>query len=158
MKIPVDGGTPEVIQGSVVSDGYITGGMNLSPDGRWLPGVESLADPKTKALITKVALIKVDSDSPASTKILIPRPDITRPIAFTVDGKAVVYSIVEDGVGNVWEQPLNGSRGHRVTNFSADHMSAFQYSPDGKSIAVAREHTFPMSYSCATRPLPRTDP
>ena len=60
------------------------------------------------------------------------------PIAFTPDGKAVAYNIVENGVGNVWAQPLDGSAGHRLTNFTSDRIRTFQFSPDGKTLAVTR--------------------
>jgi Tol biopolymer transport system component len=52
----------------------------------------------------------------------------------------VAYTIVENGVANVWEQPLDGSPGHRMTNFTSDQIRVFQFSPDGKSIAIARSH------------------
>jgi Tol biopolymer transport system component len=52
----------------------------------------------------------------------------------------VAYTIVENGVANVWAQPLDGSPGHRLTNFTSDQIRAFQFSPDGKSLGVARFH------------------
>jgi len=95
----------------------------------------------TQTVTTKVALIDVNSNSLASTKFLTPRPEISRPIAFTPDGRAVAYVIVENGVGNIWVQPLDGSAGHRLTNFTSDRIRSFQFSPDGKSLAVAQQHT-----------------
>ena len=71
---------------------------------------------------------------------IVPRADISAPIAITPDGKAVAYTIVENGVGNVWAQPLDGSPGHRLTNFTSDQIRTFQFSPDGKSLAVVRFH------------------
>jgi len=44
-------------------------------------------------------------------------------------------------VGNIWLQPVDGSPGHRLTNFTADQIGTFQFSPDGKFVAVARAHT-----------------
>jgi Tol biopolymer transport system component len=35
-------------------------------------------------------------------------------------------------------QPLDGSRGHQITNFTSQHIAEFQWSPDGKTLAVAR--------------------
>jgi Tol biopolymer transport system component len=82
----------------------------------------------------------VNAKSAASTRFLVPRPDFAEPLSFTPDGTAVTYNIVEDGVGNVWEQPLAGSPGHRLTNFTSDRIRTFRFSPDGKSLAVARQH------------------
>ena len=140
MRVPIDGGTPELVEGSAVSNGFAEGGVNFSPDGKWMPEVASSVDSVTQAVTTKVALIDVNANSLASTKFLTPRPEIRLPIAFTPDGKAVAYTIVENGVGNVWAQPLDGSPGHRLTNFASDHIRTFQFSPDGKSLAVAQQH------------------
>jgi hypothetical protein len=52
--------------------------------------------------------------------------------------KAVVYAIRENGADNLWVQPLDGSRGHQITNFSADVIQAFQYSLDRKMLGVMR--------------------
>jgi hypothetical protein len=52
--------------------------------------------------------------------------------------KAVVYAIRENGADNLWVQPLDGSRGHQITNFPADVIQAFQYSLDRKMLGVMR--------------------
>jgi eukaryotic-like serine/threonine-protein kinase len=52
----------------------------------------------------------------------------------------MAYNIVENGVGNVWVQPLDGSPGHRMTNFTSDRIISFHFSPDGKLLAIARGH------------------
>jgi Tol biopolymer transport system component len=59
---------------------------------------------------------------------------------FSPDGKAIVYDIVDKGVGNLWIQPLDGTPGHQITNFTSEQINQFRWSPDGKSIAVLREH------------------
>ncbi|HEV2102980.1 MAG TPA: hypothetical protein VGR58_09400 [Candidatus Acidoferrum sp.] len=35
-------------------------------------------------------------------------------------------------------QSLDGSPGHQITNFTSQHIAEFQWSPDGKTLAVAR--------------------
>jgi len=62
-------------------------------------------------------------------------------VHFTPDSKAVSYSIRESGVDNLWVQPLDGSSGRRITSFTAEQISTFDWSPDGKSFAVLRGHT-----------------
>ncbi len=140
MKMPIDGGSPELIKAGVVPTGFMEGAANLSLDGRWMPEIESILDPATQTSTHKVALVDVATNSEASVKYIEPRADIALPIAITPDGKAVAYTIVENGVGNVWVQPLDGSPGHRLTNFTSDQIRTFQFSPDGKSLAVARFH------------------
>jgi Tol biopolymer transport system component len=58
---------------------------------------------------------------------------------FTPDGKAIVYDILDKGIGNLWMQPLDGSPGHQITNFTSGIINGFRYSPDGKSLGVMRE-------------------
>ncbi len=140
MRVSIDGGTPEIVEGSAVSNGFMSGSLNFSPDEKWMPEIESSIDPATQTVTPKVALIDVNANSLASTKFLTPRPEIGLSIAFTPDGKAVAYDIVENGVSNIWAQPLDGSPGHRLTNFPSDRITAFQFSTDGKSLAIAQQH------------------
>jgi hypothetical protein len=53
---------------------------------------------------------------------------------------AVAYPIAENGVNNVWVEPVNGSPGHQVTHFTSEVISDFHWSPDRKTLAVLREH------------------
>ena len=140
MRVPIDGGTPELLEGGAIPNGLMQGGLNFSPDGKWMPAIAAFVDPAAQALTIKVALIDVNANSLSSTKYLIPRPGIANPIAFTPDGKAVAYNFVENGVGNIWAQPLDGSPGRQLTNFTSDRIRSFQFSPDGKSLAVAQQH------------------
>jgi Tol biopolymer transport system component len=43
-------------------------------------------------------------------------------------------------VENILLQPLDGSPGHQVTDFSSENISQFQWPPDGKTLTVARVH------------------
>ena len=63
-----------------------------------------------------------------------------RRLQFTPDGKSVAYVGRENGVDNVWLQPLDGSAGHAITDFKSEQIWAFSLSPDGKSLAVLRGH------------------
>jgi Tol biopolymer transport system component len=140
MKMPIDGGPAELLKASAIPDGYMIGAVNFSPDGKWMPEIEAKGDPATQSSVRLVALVDVTANSESSVKYLKPRADLAPPIAFTPDGKAVAYTVVENGVANVWAQPLDGSPGHRLTNFTSDQIRAFQFSPDGKSLGVARFH------------------
>jgi hypothetical protein len=51
------------------------------------------------------------------------------------------YFIQGAGVaGNIWPQPLDGSRGRPLSNFTSDRIAEFRWSSDGKSLAVTRSH------------------
>jgi Tol biopolymer transport system component len=51
-------------------------------------------------------------------------------------GPYEIQSLV--GISGMVEVPLDGSRGHQITNFTSEHIAEFQWSPDGKTLAVAR--------------------
>ena len=140
MRLPIDGGSAEFVESSDTPTGFVTGAANFSPDGKWLPEIAAFRSPGAANITTKIALIDVTAKSAATMKFLVPRAEIAPPVAFMPDGKAVAYNIVENGFGNIWLQPLDGSPGHRLTNFSSNQISAFQFSPDGKSMAIARVH------------------
>jgi len=62
-------------------------------------------------------------------------------LSFTPDGTAVAYPIRENGVDNIWVQPLNGSNGKRITAFDSEQILNFHWSPDGRKLCVLRGHT-----------------
>jgi len=61
-------------------------------------------------------------------------------LQFTPDGKSVAYAIGENGVDNLWIQPLDGSPGRKITNFNAEEILEFHWSPDGKTLGILRGH------------------
>jgi Tol biopolymer transport system component len=129
-----------MVKASAVPNGFTQGAVNLSPDGKWMPEILTSADAGSQTTTHKVALIDVTANLDAPAKILDMRADAWQFIGFCPDGKALAYIVVENGVGNIWAQPLDGSKGHMLTNFTSDQISAFQISPDGKTLAVARKH------------------
>jgi serine/threonine protein kinase len=65
----------------------------------------------------------------------------TGTLPFRGESQGVIFHAIlerENGVGNVWAQPLDGPPSHWLTNFTSDPIRAFQFSPDGKSLAVGR--------------------
>jgi hypothetical protein len=52
--------------------------------------------------------------------------DSTGAVVFTPDGKAVAYPILENGVSNVFVQPLDGSPGRQITNVKSGTFRNFR--------------------------------
>ncbi|MGB9404973.1 MAG: protein kinase, partial [Candidatus Acidiferrales bacterium] len=92
MKMSINGGSSELIKASVIPTGFMEGGVNFSPDGRWMPEIASIIDPATQTSTIKIALLDVTTNSEASVKYIIPRDDIAIPVAITPDGKALAYN------------------------------------------------------------------
>ena len=133
-------GSGEVVAGTVVPNGILAAPtFSLSPDGKELAFLTSVADPATKMTSQRIALLDIDSGKPA--RLLDPDPRIAYAPIFSPDGKSLSYKIREKGVDNIWIQPLDGSAGHQLTKFTSEQIEEYDWSPDGKSVAVLRGHT-----------------
>ncbi|MGB6679366.1 MAG: protein kinase [Terriglobales bacterium] len=139
-RAPLDGsGKSELVPGANDFHGRgVVGEMQFSPDGKTLAYAVQLVNDQTKETTQKVAMLNVDSSSPP--KMLDVNPHLAGGVQFTPDGKSIAYVVRESGVDNLWVQPLDGSAGHTITNFKADQISRFYWSPDGKSLVLGRFH------------------
>ncbi|MGA8877542.1 MAG: protein kinase [Candidatus Korobacteraceae bacterium] len=128
-RVPVDGsGKSEAILD--LPQGYSGApALSFSPDGKTLAA--ALWDSQRRG--TKIALYDLGSSSPPR---LLDASRRTRGLQFTHDGKSVVYAMRENGVDNIWMQPLDGSAGHQVTDFKSGQIWSVDLSPDGKNLAV----------------------
>src|SRR5580704_18301627 len=122
-------------------------GEAVSSDGkRLIFNADVNAPDNPQGAVSKLALVALDSSSQSSPLLLQPDPRMatgggtgfTNAMTFTPDGKSVVYIVRDQGIDNIFVQPLDGSPGHLVTNFTSETISEFRWSQDGKSLAVAR--------------------
>jgi serine/threonine protein kinase/Tol biopolymer transport system component len=139
-RVPLDGsGKSEVVPGSVVPNSFPSGGMGLSSDGKVLGYILEIVDAATQRGEEKLALLDLGSSSP---RLLNADPRVAGGgLAFTPDGNGVAYPIHENGVDNIWIQPLDGSPGHQITHFTSERIESFHWSPDGKTLGILRSHS-----------------
>jgi eukaryotic-like serine/threonine-protein kinase len=128
-RVSIDGGTPETVN-SEPSSGY-----DLSRDGKFVAQLDVRElDHKLVLNIFSIADKKLayhDIDMRASD-----------PISFSPDGKSIVYTVRENGVDNLWEEPLSGGSSFRqLTHFTSERIARFEFSADGSQIAIERAHT-----------------
>jgi serine/threonine protein kinase len=130
-KVSIDGGPSET-----VTDLALSGAFDLSPDGKFVAFamLEHVGEHKEK-----LAVVSTDSGQ------LIKRLDFERPrfglVRFNQDGQAVAYPTREKGIDNLWLQPLDGSRGKQLTDFTSERIWDFHWSFDGSRLALVRGHT-----------------
>jgi hypothetical protein len=62
------------------------------------------------------------------------------PIVFKRDGTGIIYPIREGQTDNLWLQHLDGSPGKQLTDFKSEYIRDFDYSYDGKQLAIIRGH------------------
>jgi serine/threonine protein kinase len=146
-RTPVAGGQSETVPGSQVQGMYGLWGETISPDGkRLIFNADVNAPDSPQTAVSKLAVVALDAVSPSAPRLLQPDPRMARgggtgftnPMAFTPNGKYVAYIVRDQGVDNIFVQSLDGSPGHQITNFTSQHIAEFQWSPDGKTLAVAR--------------------
>jgi len=151
MRVLVEGGEPEAVPGSEVPNIYgIGAGSAISPDGKLLAFDAELTVPnQPQSAISKLAIVNLDSSSQSPPRLVDPDPRIaggsgggtfSSTLRFTPDGKSVAYLVRDQGVDNIWVQPLDGMARRQVTNFTSENIAEFEWSPDGKTLAVARTH------------------
>jgi Tol biopolymer transport system component len=143
-RVPLDGsGKVEILPGSTVPRAFPTGmGLSSSPDGKFLAYVlATMPTPEDPYPQYKVAILEPSSKASPPKLIEADERISSGGVSFTPDGKAVAYPIRENGVDNLWLQPLDGSRGRQLTNFDSDQILNFRWSPDGRSLCILRGHT-----------------
>jgi eukaryotic-like serine/threonine-protein kinase len=140
-RASLDGSSkPEVVAASVVPSSFLTGiGTTISADGKTLAYIVEVVDAETQRGQEKLALLDLDSSAPRLVDV---DQHITGGgLQYTPDGKAIAYAINTSGVDNIWIQPLDGSPRKQITNFPSEHITVFNWSPDGKSLGVLRNHS-----------------
>ena len=148
MRYPTSGAAPELVA-SVSLPGALLQGATLSADGQTFGAYFSQADPSTRIYKTKIALFHlepsgkptvryIDADPRASVSYHSIPPLPHNAFHFTPDGKALALLLEDKGVDNIWIQPLDGSKGHTLTDFTSAFISDFRWSRDGKKLAVLR--------------------
>jgi eukaryotic-like serine/threonine-protein kinase len=126
-RISIEGGSAETVQEST------DGPWALSPDGKAVANLD--VREIDHRLILNLFTIE---DKKAAYHDVDQRA--LPPLAFSPDGKAVVYTVREKGVDNLWAQPLDGSAYHPLTHFTTEKIAEFAFSPDGSKIALERGH------------------
>jgi len=132
-RVPLDGsGKAEAV--SAIPQGYFLtmGGLSVSPDGKRLATVIGGGG-------AEAAIVLFDLGSPSPPQI-VDASHYVRGVQFTPDGKSIAYVARENGGGNVWVQPLDGTPGHPLTDFTSEQIWSFCLSSDGKRLGILRGH------------------
>ena len=137
-KVPLEGGASQQM-----ADLAVFSRISFSPDGKSGVFVTfRLNDPKEK-----LAFVSLDSSEPARfLELERPRAEFpvsysTEPILLTGDGEGVIYPVRNGDTDNLWLQHFDGSPGRQLTDFKSELIRDFDYSFDGKQLAVIRGHS-----------------
>jgi eukaryotic-like serine/threonine-protein kinase len=137
MKVAVDGGSPVQVTTQPVSHPAI------SPDGT-LVAVSYSPDPTKHPNLAVIALdsgqIRSVYDLPVGAVL---GGENTQKLAWTHDGRAVLYLVNHDENYSLWAQPIVATgetppSPRQVMSLGSDHIWSFSLSPDGKQIVYSR--------------------
>lgn len=147
-RVSIDGGKPESVPGTDIRNSFGSASNPVfSRDGKELFFLTLITDPKTETATTKIADVHLQAPISATRLSDVNRPLVDRfyfgggGLHLTPDGRALAYTVTSKGVDNIWAQPLDGSPGHQITDFTSDQIGDFRWSPDGKTLAVVHQHT-----------------
>jgi len=136
-KVPLEGGPSQQLPG------YPNfGRIAISPDGKLAAIVTSHAG-DTKE---KLGLLSLDFSQPIRlVDFERPRAEYDLmfgdgPILFTRDGTGIIYPVRDGQTDNLWLQHLDSSPGKQLTDFKSEFIRDFDYSYDGKQLAIIRGH------------------
>jgi Tol biopolymer transport system component len=127
-KISAEGGAA-----SQLTD-KLSGRAAISPDGK-LVACTYRGDPG--ANYYSLALLSFD-DGRLVKAFDIPPTSAVEDLRWTPDGRGVAYVDTRAGVSNVWAQPTAGGAPRQLTDFKTDHIFFFDWSRDGRQLALAR--------------------
>ena len=124
MTAPIDGGAPQSISNLPIDDSQ----FDVSPDGKLAAfgTVQHSGEHKER-----LAIVDISTGQAKLTDFERPRFGLIR---FNPDGKGVVYAARQNGVDNLWLQPLDGSKGRQITDFTSERIYDFHWSFDGKQL------------------------
>ncbi|HLZ39674.1 MAG TPA: protein kinase [Candidatus Sulfotelmatobacter sp.] len=129
MKVSIDGGQPERVAKDFAA---FNAGFDVARDGK----TAVLGTYDFKAQRPTISLVSLDSGQILRRFEYDPRHQ--GQLRFSPDGKGIVYPVREKGVDNLWLQPLDGGPSRQLTNFASLKIYSYQWSPDGKSLALVR--------------------
>src|SRR5262249_40127230 len=130
-KVSIDGGEPI----PVINKYALT--PSVSPDGKLIACY--YVDEKTRA--SKIALFPFAGGDPVKLFDLPPNAAAdprNQPLRWLPDGRAFTYIRTRGGVSNIWVQPVDGGESKQLTDFKTDRIFSFDFSRDGKQLALSR--------------------
>jgi serine/threonine protein kinase/WD40 repeat protein len=142
VRVPRDGGAPAPLPGTAVPNTIENGfPVDQSRDGKFMARrIDIFIPPDLERTIPRIVLLPTDADSGTVPRILEMNPNVVSGVKFTPDSKSIVYVVRDNGLENLWLEPVEGGTGRPLTHFTSERIYGFDWSPDGKKLAIYRGH------------------
>ena len=125
-RLPVTGGAP-----AKLADYWIES-PQYSSDGKWIAGFFRKPN--------EVGRLSVMPADGGAVREVAPVPTTTDHffVRWTPDGKSLAYKRGDEGVDNIWLQPVAGGPATQLTHFDSAFIPEFDWSRDGKELYLVR--------------------
>jgi eukaryotic-like serine/threonine-protein kinase len=128
-KVSVNGGEPVQLTDKPSTRGF------FSPDGKLIASWYFIEGEKPP---WKIAVIPIEGGPPVKIFDQYETPGILNGAWWASDGRALIYQGQQNGIDNIWRQPIDGGKPQQITNFTSEFICNFALSLDGKQIALSR--------------------
>jgi serine/threonine protein kinase len=140
-KVSTEGGSPAQISEEQLA------WPAVSPDGRFIAASccsGATGMPRLGILPIEGGLVSASYDLPAGFQASPIRQ--VSGLAWTPDGSGVTYLVKQNGVDNIWFQPVDlkthgAAEPRQVTHFPSEMIWSYAWSADGKQIVISRGHS-----------------
>jgi serine/threonine protein kinase len=131
-KVQMTGGVPV----EITKRGAING--VVSPDGKQIAYLFTEGGAPGSPP-NRLAIIPFEGGEPIKTFEISPGLAGARTILhWSTDASSILYTVISNNVSNIWKQPVDGGKPVQLTNFKWDIITAFDFSRDGRQLAVTR--------------------
>jgi len=86
----------------------------------------------------KISVISAENGETLKTYKTAGTPILNNGARFTPDGRNLVYRVSQKTAGNLWQQPIDGSKPRPLTDFTNGEIYNFAFAPDGSMLYLAR--------------------
>jgi Tol biopolymer transport system component/DNA-binding winged helix-turn-helix (wHTH) protein len=124
-RLSINGGEPQRLTNRITFD------PNVSPDGKSI-ACGFRPEPAVKQ---KLAILPINGGDP---NFISDFPACYGRLRWTPDGHGIACAARQEGVGNIWVQPIEGGPPKQLTHWSPNPIFSFGWSRDGKWLAYAR--------------------
>jgi Tol biopolymer transport system component len=133
-RAPLQGGSPQYLADSL---GDLLGRtIAVSPDGKYLvyPYTQFGRVPSEG---WKLAVIPLDGGPPVH-QFPVPSGATGVRVRWSPSGKGLQYVVTQNGVSNLWEQPLSGGKPTQFTHFTSGQIFDFNWTLDHTRLLLTR--------------------
>ncbi|HMF56413.1 MAG TPA: protein kinase [Pyrinomonadaceae bacterium] len=127
-KVSIEGGEP------VQLTEKLSQWPTISPDGKliacWLR--------EDTGMPWRIGVIPADGGEPLKVLEVPTSANAAIPVRWTSDGRMLTFVDTHEGVSNVWGIAIDGGAAKQLTDFKSDQIFFFDWSRDGRQLALAR--------------------